>query len=631
MTHATARRAWALLSALLLAPALHAADVKPTGVTVSGSGSVGIGSMTGGEIKIGLTPDEVKALEKATAREAVALLTPILTRINAQITQLAGSAREDKIALGVAEAFLATIKGKKIPTSEWSVEFGEATRNYLRLGTSIEATPVTSDRIKDLVSRADSARKLSKFDEADAALAEAAELATQDAQRIQQQALTSTRQAASLHASRANLAFTRLERGQGALLLEKAFEFRKGDVSSETLWWLLNAGNAWTTEGQSAAALRVYTMAQSAAASGSFEKASDATWQRTLSVANVRLGDARVLMGDSSGAMQNYQAGLVIAKRLAADNPLNLLLQQDLSIGYSRLAKLQEIHGDNAAALESRQNALAIDERLATADPANTEFQSGLAIEYRKIGAMQLSNGDPSAALRSFELGRAVSERLSAGDPMNLRWKTGVGNSFEAIGVIQASQGETAASLKSFQAAMAIFEELTGRDPGNSGLQAGVAHMLIRVGIAQFKLGDPVASLKSFQAGLAIYERLSSGDPANAEWQRSLALSYPTVGILQLSFQNDSAKALKSFQASLAASGRLVAIDPRNTDWQRIHSMAYLALANIQEAGSVDERLTMLMKGLEIVVVQRNQGTLPPSGIPLVKQFESAIEKLKRE
>ena len=232
------RLAWVVAGSLSLATALHAAGDKAPGVAVTGSGNVGIGSMTGGEINIGLKPDEVQALQKATAKEAVVLLTPILTRINAQIAQLSGKAREDKIALGVAEAFLATIKGKKIPTNEWSVEFGEAARNYLRLGTSIEATPVTSDKIKDLVARADAARKLGKFDEADTALTEAAELAVQDAQRIQQQALASTRQAASLYASRANLAFTRLERNQGASLLEKAFALRKGDVSSETMWWL---------------------------------------------------------------------------------------------------------------------------------------------------------------------------------------------------------------------------------------------------------------------------------------------------------------------------------------------------------------------------------------------------------
>ena len=253
--------AGALLSALLFVCTSRSGPVAAADVTVSGAGSAGIGVMNGGEINVGFTPDEIKALQKASAKDSAALLMPILTRINAQIAQLVGGAQEDKIALGVAEQFLATVKDKKIPISEWSVEFAELTRSYLRFGANIKATPVTSVSIKELVNRADAQRKLGGFDAADSALAEAAELATQDAKRIQRQAIESTRQAASLDVSRANLAFTRLEHSKGALLLQNAFEERKNDVDNETISWLLNAGDAWMIEGNREAALRVYIKA----------------------------------------------------------------------------------------------------------------------------------------------------------------------------------------------------------------------------------------------------------------------------------------------------------------------------------------------------------------------------------
>ena len=316
MKRTALRFAWALVAGCLLANAAHAADAKAPGVTVTGSGNVGIGSMSGGQINIGLRPDEVQALQKATTKEAVALLAPILTRINAQIAQHTGTAREDKIALGVAEAFLATIKGKKIPISDWSVEFGEAVRNYLRLGASIEATPVTSDRIKVLVGRADTARKLGQFDQADTALSEAADLATQDAQRIQQQALASTRQAASLYASRANLAFTRRERSQGASLLEKAFELRKGDVSGETIWWLFDAGDAWLTEGQSGAALRAYLTAKASAEAALAGDPRNTEWQREVVTSCWKLAS----LGEVGGSVQ--------ARRGLLQNGLGILTAQ---------------------------------------------------------------------------------------------------------------------------------------------------------------------------------------------------------------------------------------------------------------------------------------------------------------
>ncbi len=412
MNSAAKQRAWLLVGASLFAGLVHGADGKPAGVTVTGAGNIGIGSMSGGEINIGLTPDEVKALEKATARQAAALLAPILTRINEQIARLAGTVRADKIALGVAEAFLATIKGKKVPISEWSVEFGEATRNYLRLGTSIEATPFTSSTIKDLVSRADAARKQGKFDEADAALAEAVELATQDAQRTQQQAVTSTRQAASLYVSRANLAFTRLDRSQGASLLELAFELRKGDVDNETLWWLFNAGDAWMVEGKSAAALRAYVAAQASAAAALAAHPGNARLRHDLSVSHTNIGKVQSDQGNTMAALASFQASLALAESLVTDYPFNTEWRRDLSLSNHQIGQVQAAQGDTVAALKSFRAGLALIERLAAGDPSNTLWQHDLSITYQWIGDMQADQGDTAAALNSLQASGSMPFRV---------------------------------------------------------------------------------------------------------------------------------------------------------------------------------------------------------------------------
>jgi hypothetical protein len=152
---------------------LHAADVVVSG----GAGNVGIGSLSGGTVNLGLTRQEAKALAAATGQELVRQLTMVVQRLNAGPN---AKDQRDKISLGAAEAFLAAIKGKKVPQAEWPEVFGELLRQYLQLGSRIEATPVTGDRIKALVARADSARKLGNFDAADALLAEAADISAQD-------------------------------------------------------------------------------------------------------------------------------------------------------------------------------------------------------------------------------------------------------------------------------------------------------------------------------------------------------------------------------------------------------------------------------------------------------------------
>ena len=363
-----------------------AADAKPSNVTVSGAGNIGIGTMSGGTVNLGLTPQEAKDLATATGQEVAKQLANVVKRLN---TKPDRQLEADKLSLGVAEAFLATLKGKKVPQSEWAQVFGELAREYLQLGARIQATPVTSDQIKDLVNQADEARKRGQFDKADAKLAEAAEIALQDAQRIQEQARESIRQAASLNASRATLALTQLQRTRGATLFEMAFDLRKSDVSSESFWWLVEAGDSWVIEGSSAEALRTYKKAQSAAEAGAASDPRSTEWQRDLMASNSKIGDVQSAQGDSAAALKSYQAGLVIAERLATSDPRNTEWQRYLMVSYSRIGNVQSAQGDSAAALKSYQAGLAIVERLATSDPRNTEWQRDLAVSFWKIASIK--------------------------------------------------------------------------------------------------------------------------------------------------------------------------------------------------------------------------------------------------
>ena len=579
MKQVTLLSAWVLVSASLLANVSHAAESKAGDVTVSGSGNVGIGSMSGGTVNLGLTTQEARALAGATGQELLKQLAAIVQRINAKPD---ANAREDKLSIGVAQTFLAAIKGKNVPQADWPVVFGELIGQYRQLGARIEATPVTRDSIKALVSQADAARKLGQFDQADAALARAAEIATQDAQRIAQQAQESTRQAASLYASRATLAFTRLERSQGAALLEKAFALRKSDVSSETLWWLYGAGDAWLTEGQSTAALRAYTTAQKAAAAGlAAGDPGNTEWQRDLSVSHDRIGDVQAVQGDSAAALRSYQASLAIAERLAAGDPRNTEWQRSPSVSHDKIGSVQAAQGDSAAALKSYKASLTIRERLAASDSRNTGWQRDLSVSHDRIGSVQAAQGDSAAALKSYQAGLVIAERLTASDPRNTEWQRDLSVSHEKIGDVQAAQGDSAAALN------------------------------------------------SYQASLAIRDRLATGDPRNTQWQRDLSVSHNQIGNVQAA-QGDSGAALKSFQAYLAIAERLAAGDPRNTQWQRDIAISCWKLAGLGEAlGSVQVRRAMLQKGLTILITQRDRGQLPASNMGWIETFDTALQNLK--
>ena len=613
---------WVLVGASLLASATRAADV-----TVSGSGSLGIGSMSGGTVNLGLTPQEARALAGATGQELLKQLTAIVQRINAKPD---ANAREDKLSIGVAQTFLAAIKGKNVPQADWPVVFGELIGQYRQLGARIEATPVTSDSIKALVSQADAARQRGQFDQADAALAQAAELATQDAQRIAQQAQESTRQAASLHASRATLAFTRLERSQGAALLEKAFALRKSDVSRETLWWLYDAGDAWLTEGQSTAALRAYTTAQKAAAAElAVGDPGNTEWQRDLSVSHYKIGNVQAAQGDSAAALRSFQASLAIGERLAAGDPRNSEWQRDLSVSHNKIGDVQAAQGDSAAALKSFQTGLVLRERLAAGDPRNTRWQRDLSVSHDRIGDVQAAQGDSTAALKSFQAGLAIAERLTASDPRNTEWQRDFSVSHEKIGDVQVAQGDSTAALWSFQTGLLIRERLAASDLRNTQWQRDLSVSHNKIGDVQAAQGDFAAALKSFQADLVIAERLAASDSRNTEWQRDLSVSHDRIGNVQAA-QGDYAAALKSYLASLAIRDRLASADPRNTEWQRDIAISCWKLAGLGEVlGSVQVRQAMLQKGLTILITQRDRGQLPASNLGWIKMFDTALQTLK--
>lgn len=627
--------------------------------------------MSGGTVTLGLTPKEATALATATGKAQVKQLEAIVRRLNAEQVISGGN---DKLSLGVVEAFLTTLKGKKVPQSEWSVVFGELTRHYLQLGIRIQGTPVTSNDINDLVSKADSARKSGDFDQADSRLAEASDIAMEDARRTKLLAREPARQAASLLASRATLALTRLEHEKSAKLFEQAFEIRTGDVSPETMWWLFQAGDAWASDGQTAKEMRVYKLAQSVARHEIETKGSEL--ERELSVSLAKIGRLQMDLGNSSGALNNLQGSLGISERLVAKDPRNLELSHDLSVIYGLIGRMERDRGNSESALKNFLESQAITERLASIYPHNPELQFDLSIGNERIGDEQMGRGDSTAALKTYQVGLAIREQLASRYPSNLEFQRALGISYSRVGDVQVlhgnhleafnyfnkslsiskelaasdlrnsefqrdlsvcllkfghlqkSIGDTTAALRSFQAALTIRERLAFIDPNHAQHQYDLASCYQNIGDAQMANGNIPTALKSFQSCLTILEPLTVSDPANAVFQRSLGVTNDRMGQAQKA-QGDITAALKNFQSSHATAKRLVTLDPSRALFQRDLAISLLRLASLgPPAGTAESRRALLREGLTILDSQRRSGKLPASSAQWIKEFEDAIEAL---
>ena len=171
-----------IVCALLACAALSASHAQ---VSVTGTGNVGVGSMSGGTINIGLTTEQLKAALKADRAEQVRLERKLAGDLNAATAKLSPQSSTeppvDEFNATIVNGFLATVVGKKVPEGDWPRVFNELANRFLETGSRIAATPVTSDAIKALVASAEVARKAGDFDKADAQLELAEKQAIKDA------------------------------------------------------------------------------------------------------------------------------------------------------------------------------------------------------------------------------------------------------------------------------------------------------------------------------------------------------------------------------------------------------------------------------------------------------------------
>jgi hypothetical protein len=225
-----------LMAALLFATYAQQTFAAEYDVKATGPGSIGIGLMSGGTIQMGPTIDEIKQILQAEGKKKEKLLRALSEKLKKQDKQLTFTAT-------LINQFLLTTTGHSTP-EKWQEAFAEITRRYITLETRMKAIPVTTDRIKELVAKAEAARNAARWDEADALLDQADQEASEKAQQAKQKAKEDSRQAASIKASRASFALLRFDRRKGATLLQAAFAQRSDDVSSETIWWLFEAGDA---------------------------------------------------------------------------------------------------------------------------------------------------------------------------------------------------------------------------------------------------------------------------------------------------------------------------------------------------------------------------------------------------
>lgn len=391
--------------------AAPAAAPAGTSAQATGPGGVAIGHMSGGTVQVGLDAEQVRRLLAASGKEQERLLRELVTLITRQLNQQAAATAQATQAAqaqgagyteGLVQFFFQLMLGKNVPQADWPKTFTELVQRdkdlQARIAETREATvqtSATSSRITQLLDQAEAARRAGQPDVAERRLEEADRLASADAQARRDQAREANRLAAQVRLTRADAAFARLEREQGAELLQGAFDQRPDDITVDTLWWLIRAGDEWQTAGKSARALLAYQRAHRSANAMAAQFPEERAWQREQSVCHDRIGDILRAQGDGPAALKSYQAGLAIAQSLAAADPRNTEWQTDVAVSCWKLASVQMPENSAADRRAWLGQGLTILERLLRENRLTVQQQSWPEM-FRKA----LSELDSAASAR---------------------------------------------------------------------------------------------------------------------------------------------------------------------------------------------------------------------------------------
>ena len=106
--------------------------------------------------------------------------------------------------------------------------------------------------------------------------------------------------------------------------------------------------------------------------------------------------------------------GLAIADLLAKSDPENVGWQRTLSVAYNKVGDALAAEGNLTEASQILQDSLAIRERLAKIDLSDTDSQRDLAISQGNVAAVLAEQGDTSRALDLFQQARLIIARARA-------------------------------------------------------------------------------------------------------------------------------------------------------------------------------------------------------------------------
>ena len=290
--------------------------------------------------------------------------------------------------------------------------------------------------------------------------------------------------------------------------------------------------------------------------------------RRELADACARIGDALALQGNTVTSVESQRRALRLRETLLAETPRDAVLVRDLAYSHGRLADRLADLGEMGATLESRRQALALLRRLSADHPEDPDLRLRFANALQKLGNNlgnpQFPNaGDTEGALENLDSAGAIFRELLAGDPTNAKLRRFVAVNSSNVADVLRGKGDHDAALERARKSLTAFEALARADPSDAQARADVAIGHAKIGEIRAELKDWTGAESSYRRALEIHQSLSKADPRNANEREEVGLMLSRVGDALIA-RGDGPGGLALQQEAEAMYAALVAANPQN-------------------------------------------------------------------
>lgn len=288
------------------------------------------------------------------------------------------------------------------------------------------------------------------------------------------------------------------------------------------------------------------------------EAKGDASLQRELAVAYLKIGDVQgqprqANLGDRGGAEASYRKGLAIREALVAADPRNVDLRRELVTAYGKLSDLLSDKGNLAGAMEfSGKQRASVDEILA-ADPKNISSRILYAMFRMDHGYKQATAGnDREGGLTDLRQGSELLAQLASERPQDQSVHRTLGLSYSRTAqILKGTPSARPEALGLYKKALAVTQGLVRADPDNADYQRIVAYDQFEMGSLLKDMGELSQAAMWDRQALASFEKLAAADPASPLFRQDVAEVCGDLGEL-LTRTGNAASAIEQLQRSLS-------------------------------------------------------------------------------